>query len=555
MKNKLAVLGFCIFGLAAQAQIKVGLESNSQWYIDDKKIKLGEQEAEERFRSNSYLKLDYDYKNWTFGAQLEGYMPKAILNYSPDYDKVDLGNVFARYNNVEQGIDVTAGHFYEQYGSGMLFRAWEDRQIGINNAIFGINAKFAPSKYIQFGGFAGKQRVGMGFDLSKAIIFGSNVEVSISELARVSAFDLNLGLSYVGKVEDHFDYPEEYNQDLNKLQNAFSTRLDLEYGNFHAELEYVIKQRDALVESSTVLGYNRQEGNAALINLGYSKKGMGLNVSLRRVENMAFYSERGLTGNIYNQGILNYVPALTKQYDYSLQNIYVYQSQYLLNLYSLEPKLGEIGGQFDFYYNFEKGTLLGGEYGTNLVLNGSYWAGLKAEVIDEGEALKTDFLDFGDKYYHDLGVEVRKKWSPSWSSMFMYLNQYYNSAFIEQKVDIVKSHIVSAETTYQFMDNKSIRLEAQHLWADKEKKNWVAGTVEFAFNSNWSVFGSDMYNYGNDDSEKRIHYYNAGISFTKGTTRVATSYGRQRGGLLCVGGVCRMVSEAAGLTVGISTSF
>ncbi|WP_343066445.1 DUF6029 family protein [Mesonia hippocampi] len=52
-----------------------------------------------------------------------------------------------------------------------------------------------------------------------------------------------------------------------------------------------------------------------------------------------------------------------------------------------------------------------------------------------------------------------------------------------------------------------------------------------------------------------MHYYNAGISYTKKSTRIAVQYGRQRGGLLCVGGICRMVSEAAGLTVNITTSF
>ncbi len=552
--KKLLILGGFLCGFLGHSQVKVGFENNSQWYIDDKKIQIQPYEAEDRFRSNSYLKLDYDYKFWTFGVQLEGYEPKAILNYSPEFKGIDIGTVSVRYNNTDAGLDVTAGHFYEQFGSGLIFRSWEDRQIGINNAVFGVNAKFDPIQGIRITALGGKQRVGMGFDLSDSYVFGSNVDFDISEMANFDELGLHAGFSHVGKSEKDKEYKEDYNQNLRKLQNAFSGRFGFDYKDLFAEVEYVYKQSDALVETA-VIGFNQQSGNAFLFNGGYSVKGTSFGFNLRRLENMSFYSDREMTGNIYNSGVLNYVPALTKQYDYSLQNIYVYQAQYLLSVFDIHQKIGEIGGQFDFYHNFKKDSALGGKYGTDIVVNGSYWAGLKTKEINDGDALETGFFDFGSKYYHDLGLEVRKKWSKNWSSIFMYLNQYYNSPLLTSEIEAVDTHIASAETTYQFMDNKSVRLELQHLWADADKKNWAGGTVEFALNSNWSVYASDMYNYGNDDKEERIHYYNVGASFTKGTTRVAASYGRQRGGLLCVGGVCRMVSEASGLTIGITTSF
>lgn len=571
MKKIFFTLCGLVMFLGAKAQVRVGFENNSQWYVDDKKIKIDEFEAEDRFRSNSYLKADYDWKNWSFGAQIEGYEPKAILNYSPEYKGFDIGAIYARYNNRELGLDVTAGHFYDQFGSGLLFRSWEDRQIGINNAIFGLNVKYNILDHINLTVLGGKQRIGMGFDLSDSYVFGGNVEVDVAEFLKFEEFGLRAGVSYLGKVEKDKDYVEEMNQNLRKMQSAFSGRLGFDYKNFFGEIEYVYKGKDALVESG-VKGNTEQTGNALLFNGGYSAKGTSFSFNLRRLENMAFYSDRELTANVYNRGVLNYVPALTKQYDYSLQNIYVYQAQYLLSTFDLQQKIGEIGGQFDFYHNFEKGTTFGGKYGTNVVINGSYWAGLKPEFVeyeDERQIVKTGFFDFGEKYYHDFGIEVRKKWNNNWSSIFMYLNQYYNQRALESLFEGVKANIVSAEATYQFMGNKSVRLEAQHLWTNEDKKNWVAGTLEFAYNSNWSFFVSDMYNYGNDQelvtfdeetmeekSEKvRLHYYNVGASFTKGSTRVSASYGRQRGGLLCVGGVCRYVSEAAGLTFGITTSF
>ena len=69
------------------------------------------------------------------------------------------------------------------------------------------------------------------------------------------------------------------------------------------------------------------------------------------------------------------------------------------------------------------------------------------------------------------------------------------------------------------------------------------------------MYVTDIYNYGNDEEDMQIHYYNVGGSFTKGATRIALNYGRQRGGLVCVGGVCRFVPENTGLTLNLNTTF
>jgi hypothetical protein len=95
----------------------------------------------------------------------------------------------------------------------------------------------------------------------------------------------------------------------------------------------------------------------------------------------------------------------------------------------------------------------------------------------------------------------------------------------------------------------------EHLWADYDKKNWVGGTTEFNLNSKLSFYISDLYNYGNDNSYQQNHYYNLGGSFRKNATRIALNYGRQRGGLVCVGGICRQVPESSGISIALSTAF
>ncbi|WP_430614845.1 DUF6029 family protein [Flavobacterium sp. JP2137] len=553
MNKKLFSLLLMLSGFYAYGQLQVGLESNSQWYIDDNKIKLSESDADERFRTGSYLKAEYYLKKWEFGLQLESYAPRAPMNYNEQFDNFNIGTIYTRFNDSELGLDATVGHFYEQFASGLVFRSWEDRQLGINNAIFGarVNYTFA-NQAIKSTILGGRQRLGMGFDLAKSMLYAANLEVSVSDLMRIEDFELAFGASYLMRYENITDlFPN-----ANKTTTVASTRVDLGKGGVHWGVEYAFKSKDLPMEFFEIQNdLPKRSGSALLMNMGYSQKGFGITANLRRMENFSFYSERALAGNLYNQGVVNYIPALTKQYDFSLQNIYVYQAQPNLTFMPLE-KPGEIGGQVDLFYTFEGGSALGGEFGTEIAINGSYWAGLKYSNVElETRAMDVGFIEFGTKYYSDLGFEVTKRWSGKWDTKFSYLKQYYHKRYIEDTYGEVNSNFVGAEATYKLGTTQSLRLQGQHIWVDGDKKNWVGGMLEYNPNSTYGFFLNDIYNYGNEEEDKKIHYYNVGTSYTKNRTRLSVSYGRQRGGLLCVGGVCRMVSEAAGLTMGISTSF
>jgi len=45
-----------------------------------------------------------------------------------------------------------------------------------------------------------------------------------------------------------------------------------------------------------------------------------------------------------------------------------------------------------------------------------------------------------------------------------------------------------------------------------------------------------------------------GGSYIKGANRYAINYGRQRGGLVCTGGICRYVPESTGFSFSVTTS-
>ena len=560
MNKKLLLLLVISFGFKAIAQEEKkgrffgGFESSSQYYLDDKE--LGDFTYEDRFRSNNYLNLNYNYGKWTAGILAEGYEKNALLNYNPKLNETNIGTYYLNYKTKK--FDITAGYLYEQFGSGMILRTWEDRALGINNSIRGGRIVYRPNDQIELTALYGQQR--SGFDVSKGKIFGFNSDINLSSYLNLAASDLSFGFSYVGRSED-ITIP---NPNFNKITNAFSSRLDFIHNSFYASFEHSYKSEEPAIIFNNLDNNFVKPGSSFLVNTGYSKKGLGVDVTLRRIENMSFYSERepdiypengGSTSINYNDKIMNFVPALTKQHHYNLANIYVHQAQSRIDY--IDPtimKAGETGGQIDVFYNFAKETKLGGKYGTKVAANYSSWYNLPGEYKYNPGDYDTKFFGVSQKYFSDFNIEITKKINKNVHGNLMYVNQYYNQK-LSVGGDLVKTNIVAGDVTYKFKSSRSIRFQAEHLWADTDKKNWAGATAEFNFNSKLSVYVYDMYNYGNDYKEKQVHYYNAGGSYRKGSSRIALNYGRQRGGLVCVGGVCRFVPESKGISLSLSTSF
>lgn len=564
MKNSLcASLTFLlvvIFSVNAQEKneskgsFSGGFESNVQWYLNDKGLKDQFNNPTvhplDPLRSNSYLFANYKISKWVFGIQAESYEQQALLNMNPKYNQTNIATYFAQYKG--EKIDVTAGYFYEQFGSGLLFRSWEDRALGINNALRGGRIVYKPTDFLTLKGIYGQQRT--GFDVAESHIYGGNFDFTVSELMGWKTTSLSFGGDYIWRYEK----TNIFNPNFANTTNGIGSRMSLSHGSVYFSAEYDYKSPDAVVQAPGQID-NRliKPGNAILINSGFSKKGFGIDASFRRLENMSFFSERSAKGNVFNDRIMNYVPSLTKQQHFNLANIYVYQAQPNVLLAGTNfVKAGEIGGQIDMFYDFKKGTKLGGKYGTKLALNCSNWNALSGTYyINFPQDYQTDFFGFGQRMYTDYNVEITKRINSKWLTGLTYINQYYNKKYIEDATGEINTHIVGAEASYKISGARSVRFMGEHMWADYDRKNWAAATLEFNVNAMFTVYAYDLYNYGNDLDYYRNHYYNVGGSFRKKATRLALNYGRQRGGLVCVGGVCRFVDENSGVSLSFNTSF
>lgn len=542
--RKIQLLAIVCFTLNITAQdfghFSGGFVSNAQRYEDD--TKTGTIAPQDNFRANNYFTLGYNYKEFTLGLQYESYNPNALLGYSPDLKGDGIATYFFNYK--AHDLDITAGYFYEQYGSGMILRAWEDKQLGINNALKGVRIAWDATEYLNMSAFYGKQR--NGFELSNGSLQGANFELNLAKLAKLESSFLNLGFSYVGRYEAHANP----NPDFPDTVASFSTRLDFSKGSFDAKAELVTKSADARVVSGTIFNTNFYKGKGLLLELGYSHYRYGLTATFRNVENLNMYTDRLAYGNAYGSYAVNNVLALTRQHDFSLPNIYTYQSQAGLSF--IEEKAGEIGYQIDAYYNVRGGSFFDG---THITLNYANWNGLKSIFDPANEKYTVDAFAFGEKYFSDLNIEAEKKINKNVRVSLGYINLFYNKGAIEGGHGTVNANIITSEVNLKLKNKKAARFELQHLSTKDDKKNWVAGTVEYNFNRKFSMYVNDMYNYGNDDTAKQIHYYGIGAVYAKNATRFSMSYGRQRGGLLCVGGVCRNVPESKGLSMSITTTF
>ena len=115
------------------------------------------------------------------------------------------------------------------------------------------------------------------------------------------------------------------------------------------------------------------------------------------------------------------------------------------------------------------------------------------------------------------------------------------------------ANVMVADLLYKYTPKFSTRLELQYLLSYEEANgyDWMAALLEVNFAPRWSVYVSDMYNHGME----KVHYYNVGASYTVSRTRISLSYGRNREGMICSGGVCRMMPAYTGGNLTISTSF
>ncbi|MDD2984226.1 MAG: DUF6029 family protein [Crocinitomicaceae bacterium] len=534
------------FGQSNLGSITGNIESTFQYLNKDSLI--GANQPESKALLNSYANIFYTVGNFKAGIRLESYMPR-IQGYPDRYDGTGLGMRYFGYSN--GFVDVTLGNFYEQFGSGLLFRSYEDRALGYDNNMDGMRLIVRPYKGVVLKGVYGSQR--LSFQEGKVvkadgIVRGADAEVHLNESLKWMSekkLDVVLGASFVSKFQ------KDDNSELILPQNvgSYGGRLALRYGKFTLNAEYARKENDPSEDNN--FSYN--PGQAALINLGYSQKGLGIILSAKSADNMSLRSDRSKT---LQDVLINYLPALNKTHTYNLvATLYPYATQ----------AMGEVAYQAEVLYTFKKDSKLGGKYGMPVNVNFSTAYGpirhtSGVNPLDSNGITYTGrlFDQSSLQYWQDINVNITRKFNKNFSLIFSYFNIRLNndiSKVAEDASGIINSHIGVIEMNYKINKKHALRAELQGLFTKKDKGDWATAVLEYTISPNWFFSVMDQYNYGNSVPDQRLHYLIGSFGYVRESSRFMLSYGRQRAGLFCVGGVCRFVPASNGLTFTFTQSF
>jgi hypothetical protein len=545
---------------AAFAQIDLGksyvlsgsLQSDVLFPEKDKSI--GTADYKEWALTNTYLNLNLHSNYLSAGTRFE-FLKYPLPGFENDFAGWGIPHFYVtgRYKTAE----LTVGDFYEQFGSGLIFRAYEERSLGIDNALRGGRLKMAPAKGLRITALGGQQR--RYWTHNKSLLWGADAELNIDEWLKKwqeKNTRLLFGLSYVGKHEksgDIYVYHDDDIEILNFPENisATSTRAQLQKGGFSLLAEYAWKAGNPSRDNS----YIYKSGNATLFSASYSQKGFSALVQAKRSDNMSFRSNRDVQGI---SSYINYLPAFTTQHTHALAAFYPYATQ----------TGGEWAFQGEVSYHFKKNTALGGKYGTDIRLNASHIRDIDRQFIAGSGYMGKDeytsaFFKTGKLFFQDINIGVDKKLSPSFYLTLQYLNQHYNPAIVGHVEDLLTANIFVAEGKYRLNKKLTLRTELQYLHCSPYEGNvpnvldrsnqgdWLFGLVELSVAPMFMFSLSDMYNGGGS----KAHYYMVSGAWTHKSHRLQLGYGRTRAGYNCSGGLCRLLPASRGFNLSYLFNF
>jgi hypothetical protein len=566
-----------MFGQVAPGNFTGNIESTFQYLNSDSLI--GATQPDSKGLLNTYMNVFYTQGNFKAGMRFESYLPR-IQGYPATFDGTGLGMRYVGYAN--DFVDVTLGSIYDQFGSGLSLRTYENMGLGYDSQLDGVRVKVTPKKGFNIKGVYGYLRYAFldsRIVHSDGIVRGIDGELHLNETFKsweAKKLDITIGASFVSK------YQRDDNNALILPENVgcYGGRVRVKYGKIAFDGEYVFKGQDPSEDNL----YNFNVGHAAVFNLGYSQKGLGILFSAKSVDNMSYRADR--TKQLQNV-LINYLPSLNKTHTYNLvASLYPYATQ----------PVGEIAFQGEVLYTMKKGSKLGGKYGTTVNLNYSsayrpmrHASGINS-LDSTGVTYTSGLFDMSDSlFWRDFNFNISKKLNKNLNVIISYFNITLNNdvATVTKEHGFIRSNIFVLETGYKINSKQSIRTEFQFLFVNRrdlikvtdsatnevstiekdypfyytgspvpvDKGDWSTVLVEYTINSNWFVSAMDQYNFGHPDKKYRAHHPYISIGYIQESTRITISYGRQRAGLFCVGGVCRPVPASNGLTFSFTHSF
>lgn len=507
------------------------------------------------YGAETWLNLRYSISGFDIGLRFDAFQNSNLFNPNREISEQGIGLWYI--NKKIDKLNISVGHFYEQFGSGSTYRSYENRGLGIDQAIMGIRLTYEANKNLTLKAFTG--RLKNRFELYRPIIKG----LTINALANIGKAQLQPGATLIGRTIDTKTmetlaaeissnpclkerFEPKYNSYASSLYNTISI------GDFSWYVEGAYKTEDVLRrglyrESAATPGvlitdaplFKAKNGYLFYSSLTYSTPGFGMLAQAKYTKNFDF---RVSPNELLNNGVINFLPSLTRTNTYRLLSKYSAPTQ----------PLGEWGYQVDAIWSPTSNVTINVNYADIEKVKNTL---LGCEVLDESEN-KQLFREI----YLDANIHPEGK---KWKSTVGVQALDYNQKVYQQKGNMINTLTPFMELSYKFTPRKSLRIESQFLMVNRnsrlfgssdntpqDKGDWIWGLAEYSIAPKWSFAVGNMYNF-----KQKLHFPTFLAAHNQKTTRFVLSYVKQPDGIVCTGGVCRYEPAFSGVKFDVTTNF
>lgn len=537
----------------AQGFLSGSFQSNTNFFIRDSSIGAANLPHYDNLKVGTDVWFNLNYTNTKYdieaGVRFDAFLNSIIRNPSAPYTGVGLGNFYIRKKFKD--VTISAGYLYDQIGTGMIYRAYEERTLGIDNALVGGRVEYNFKNMLKLKAFAGVQK--NVFTVYNPVIVGFNADGNFS-LAK-GKLTLSPGVGIINRSMDQgsidalvtkieaLDSAQRFVPKYNMY--AFTVYNTLNIGPVSWYVEGSYKTKEAVYGINNTL--NNVAGNAVYTSLSVSGKGFGVTLQFKRTEN---FTMRTSPNETLFQGLMNFNPPVPKQNSLRLPSRYFASS--------LEQHELAFGGEVNYSpnrkWNF---TLVGSE-----VRDFIFGKALLQEKVAPSKPGGTDTLRDKRSFFGEGAIEARFKPNRKFDIELGFQFVHYNRVIYrgDGSYDVF-AYTPYAEFTHKFNKKMSYRIEAQYQYVPNDFGQWAYMLFEFNIAPSFSFAVSDMWNFApNKNNVESIyrtdhHFYSVFASYTYGPHRFSLNYVKQVGGIVCTGGVCRYEPAFSGVKFAITSTF
>lgn len=532
--------------LTAQDPISISgsLESNVNFYMRDPRIGAANTPQYERQQigTDNWLSLRAQIAGFDLGVRYDLFANSSLLNPTDSYTDQGLGRWYIGRKIGK--LSLLGGHIYDQFGSGVIFRSYEERALFIDNALVGLRAAYEISPNWTIKGLAGRQK--NLFDLYPSIIKGLNLEGFKSFSDKVSVAP-GIGVIHKTLSDAQMDAlagslaqytPQDFITEAPYNTIAATVYNTLSAGRFTWYLEAAYKSEEVIFDNyarqilwtgvESVGKFVLAPGYMAYTSLSYAGGGFGISGQYKRTSNFNFRTDPFVS---LNRGMINFLPPMSRINTYRLTARYSPATQ----------EIDEEAVQLDLRYAINK--------------NLSFF--INVSNITRPEAVENQ--DIYSEVYTQFTLKKPRKWTLISGVQY----QKYDQELFEGKPDAPKVIAITPYADYliKLDQKKSLRTEVQYMHTDQDFGSWLYALEEFSISPHWIFELSDMWNVKpKKDPEgtqtlKALHYPTVGVVYSSGPTRYALRYVKQVEGIVCSGGICRLEPAFSGFKFNLSANF